>query len=361
MQGLGNLEWHLQASLEVGSNSRPGTPWPASWNTARLHEASEAIRQHMLPLLTFSEVARLSRTCMDWHQLISTTPVHQLSAECRRGLLPAGVTSYRSFREVLQLRSALMARLRGQLPPNISMRCLSLPGHALKNVSWSPQTDQDQPSQWIQTMQLQYEPSEEAFDDVWSIDVVDLASCQPAKPQAQVQGDCTEQFPAQLSGQATSLTCDFALETAPRAAFCPLHVAWARQQASATWTADGMHLVVLARPVQGRPVVTIDPACQPETSQEAMDPQISLMWGTLLVVDAVSRSEVAASSKLALTPHGPGRLSPSGDVLLWSISPSLTSHTCDQKVAAYRLPDLRALYQVQVPHDLFWIRAFHQR
>ena len=86
----------------------------SSLDQARLHEASEALREHVLPSLTFQELIALSRTCTNWQHVISATPFHQLLAICLKGLLPNGLTSSKSFQQVLQRQNSHPGQIEGQ-------------------------------------------------------------------------------------------------------------------------------------------------------------------------------------------------------------------------------------------------------
>ena len=65
-------------ALDLSSNGQP-------CRARSLQQASEALREHLLPHLGFSTLMALSRASSDWHQLISTTPLTQLASHANLG------------------------------------------------------------------------------------------------------------------------------------------------------------------------------------------------------------------------------------------------------------------------------------
>lgn len=76
------------------------------------------------------------------------------------------------------------------------------------------------------------------------------------------------------------------------------------------------------------------------------------------MLDVAARSEIVAGNVLAITDHGPGRVSPARDMLLWSTS-HLTSlvSACDKEVVAPSLPNMQELYRVQARPDFLKDRS----
>ncbi len=129
-----------------------------------LQQASEALREHLLPHLGLPTLMALSRASSDWHQLILTTPLTQLAGHANRDLLPYGMTSHQPLREVLQERGSLLGRLRRHHNPGNGIG-LAAPGpmqnrapchqQGMCTLTWSPQPDITQPSQHILIWRLQ--------------------------------------------------------------------------------------------------------------------------------------------------------------------------------------------------------------
>ena len=199
----------------------------SSWDQRQLHIISEALQKHMLPLLTFTEIAALSGTCTDWHHIIALTPVEQLPARCLEGLLPPGITSNKLFNMVFQQQGNLMVKLKGREPLNPDVVQLDVvPGNRVCKVAWSPQRDLDRPSQWIQVMQRPIRESRggETAEPHMIASVVDLRACQHDKSQSQ-----TLMQPAPL-------------------VLTHLHSAQEPDNMSATWAIDGKHIAILTWP-----------------------------------------------------------------------------------------------------------------
>ncbi len=141
-----------------------------------LQQASEALREHMLPHLGFPMLMALSRASPDWHQLISTTPLAQLSGHVSRDMLPHGMYSHQPLCEVLQERGSLVARLRRDHKPLQQASHDTVPHqHSESHVqgmcilSWSPQPDISQPSQHILILRPWTDPYYQGHERIASI------------------------------------------------------------------------------------------------------------------------------------------------------------------------------------------------
>ena len=123
---------------------------------AMLHEAAGAAQEHLLAELNLRTLMALSRTCRAWHHLIATCPFSQLLPSIQHQLLPSGLSAQEPFRDVLQQRADLVARLRGKKPLNHHLQQLAYTGRSMWGLSWSPQSDLSQPSRWLRVLELQH-------------------------------------------------------------------------------------------------------------------------------------------------------------------------------------------------------------
>ena len=234
---------------------------------SQLHIIKEALRKHMLPLLTFTEIAALGSTCTDWHHIIALTHVQQLPARCLEGLLPPAISSKRPFCKVLQQQGSLMAKLKGREPLNPVVLQLDVASNRVCKLAWSPQTDLDMPSQWIQVMQRPAKESSggKTAEAHMIATVVDLHACQRESP-------CSK---TPLQPARTMLN--------------HLHSAQEPDDMSVTWTIDGRQIAILMWPF-------LMPTY----------PEVDRTSCRLLLVNANSCADISASSHLSL--KGPVRL-----------------------------------------------------
>ena len=98
---------------------------------SKMLEAHEALRQYTLPCLRLRNIMHLAGTCRGWHQLITDTPLHQLSEEARRLLLPSGLNSSLPLPQLVKQQAQLLARLRGKGGFTPGIQRLSLKDDAL--------------------------------------------------------------------------------------------------------------------------------------------------------------------------------------------------------------------------------------
>ena len=143
-----------------------GNPEAASQIYAQISKAGNALRSHTFPLLGLCNVMQLAGTCRAWRQLIEVTPLHELSAEIRRAVLPSGLTSSLPLFQVVKQQAQLLARLRGKhgFTPRVqplSFTAGLLQGNAPQSTSppvsqlgfqeilWSPCTCPEESSHWL--------------------------------------------------------------------------------------------------------------------------------------------------------------------------------------------------------------------
>ncbi|KAK9819532.1 hypothetical protein WJX74_006375 [Apatococcus lobatus] len=290
---------------------------------ARLHEVSEALREHVLPCLTFLELLLLGRTCMDWYNIIASTPIQQLPARSLKGLLPPGLTSGKSFRQVFQQRRSLVAKLRGKAPFHANILQLAFPDSKILRVAWSPQKDLDSRSRWIL---VEHNPWDQLYHHhprmaECSMHVVNLG---------------TEAFAE--SSEAADLG-KFSGLFGPQAGHQHILTALAYHRLSAAWTVDGKHIAVTS-------AATSDPGGDELFNQR---PILTLALRKLDNTGAASFEQV-----VSLDGHGLSAVNTAGDAVLLAVWTSDAADEDDykQSVACHSLPGLQQRFAAGSPPDL---------
>ena len=145
-----------------------GSPQAAFQIYSQISEAEDALRQHMLPCIGLRDIIQLAGTCRAWHQLMMDTPLHQLSEEAHRAVLPLGLTSSLLLLQHVKQQAQLLARLRGKHGFAPGIQHLSFRDHSLdgsrhgnaqqSNVApqlefdemlWSPCDCSEDASRWL--------------------------------------------------------------------------------------------------------------------------------------------------------------------------------------------------------------------
>ena len=331
-----------------------------------LHQADEALREHLLPYLSFPMLMALSRASSDWHHLIFTTTLTHPAGHANRKMLPCGMISHQSLREVLQERGSLLARLRRQHKPGYAIgvdashdpapmqnptRCHE---QGMCILTWSPQPDISQPSQHILISGLQtYVNSDSGFQGYERIaSVLDLSTGRPVEFRA--ARSCIVPF------KPAALGADFSQESVRQAvpgrerlpddmarygAGNDQHKLDESQQEAqehnlaqcinighaklAAWTADARHVIIILSGPRTSP--------HPAGSRGRT--------GSLILVDTLLHS------RLMLFPQAherfpPGAISPAGNMIL-----SQSSHPPDFDISLnlYQLPSLQHQFSVGPP------------
>ena len=142
-------------------------PQAAPQICSQVSEARGALQQHMSSVLGLRDILHLTGTCRTWHQLIEDFPVHQLSQEARRAVLPPGLKSGLPLLQLVKQQAQLLERLRGKhgFTPGIqhlgfqaNLADGSQQGHAqqtgsmplqFREILWSPCTSLEVASRWL--------------------------------------------------------------------------------------------------------------------------------------------------------------------------------------------------------------------
>ena len=334
----------------------------AQWD---LHKAGEAVWQHLLPHLCFSNLLALSRTSSHWHQLILATPVHQLRADAVRVLLPSGMTSCQSLGGTLQERANLMARLRGKLQPSgdaanapnntvAFIQHQAFQGQAVGNILWCPQTDISTPSQHIGITNIERisAPHDVPEDDKYRLVVtlLDLSRGQPVNLQA--TGCYRVATESQMSTQA-ALTGPSWQALAGTVQPGPVQCK-SLEDTAASWIADGQHLVVTLLDVS--PLASPDATSARAASEADLgtDPTSHLDWSEdpMILVNIPAGSKAMVCNQHARRYISPGPISPSNDMMIWvQQSPNRmpNSSASEDCLAVYQLPSLEMHPMVEPP------------
>ena len=82
-------------------------------------------RQALSPHMDLQQIMLLAGTCRAWRQLITLTPVHELSAEARRAVLLCGLSTSLPLLQLLQQQAQLLARITDQHSDPLQIQHLS--------------------------------------------------------------------------------------------------------------------------------------------------------------------------------------------------------------------------------------------
>ncbi len=335
-------------ALDLSSNSQP-------CRARSLQQASEALREHLLPHLGFSTLMALSRASSDWHQLISTATLTQLASHANLDLLPHGMSSHQPLREVLQERGSLLSRLRRQHEPghSIGVDAKHDPTSMLHSheqgmciLAWSPQPDISQPSQHILISRLQTFVTSasgcQAYERIAS--VLDVSTGRPVEFCA--ARSCI--VPVKNAASGADASQDFLRQAEPGVGRHPNDMAQhcagndqqklneGQQEAQeqnlaqctsirhatlAAWTADARHVIITLS--------------SPHST------------GSLMLADTLLKS------RLMLVPQDyegfpPGAISPAGTMIL---SESTRPPDFDISLNLYQLPSLQHQFSMGPPDD----------
>ncbi len=319
-----------------------------------LQQASEALREHMLPHLGLSTLMALSRACSDWHQLIFTTPLDQLARHQNRDLLPHGMTSHQPLGEVLQERGSLVARLRHDHKPRQHASHDTVPyQHPESHVqgmcilSWSPQPDISQPSQHILISRPWTDPYYQGYERITSVldlhtgQLVDFhagrscvasteaatAAADPSQDSALGRRERNASNMAQLNAGTDQHKLDEGQQEAQE--HMPAQCINIRHARSAAWAADAQHATITLS--------------SPQTSPHSAD--ASGRTGTLILADVLLRTRAIMLTQ----PHESfpqGAISPAGDMILSQTSTPLNP---DVRLNIYSLPSLQHHFLLAAP------------
>ena len=159
---------HLRVAADAVQMPRERSLHDASRICHQTFAGSDALQQHMLPCLGLYNLMQLASTCRAWHQLIVDIPLHQLSEEARRDVLPSGLTSSLPLLQLLKQQAQLLARLRGKhgFTPDVqrfsfrgdlvngsqqgsSQQSRCVPQYKFRKILWSPCTCLEEASRWL--------------------------------------------------------------------------------------------------------------------------------------------------------------------------------------------------------------------
>ena len=76
--------------------------------------AAGALWQVLQPYLGLRQIMLLAGSCRAWHQLITLTPVRELSEEARRAVIPSGLTCSLPLLPLVKQQAQLIARISGK-------------------------------------------------------------------------------------------------------------------------------------------------------------------------------------------------------------------------------------------------------
>ncbi len=303
-----------------------------------LQQASEALREHLLPHLGLPTLMALGRASSDWHQLISTTPPAQLAGHANRDMLPHGLSSHQPLHEVLQERGSLLGRLRRNCKPSHKLSHDASHDNLTDTVpyqhsefhvpemcilSWSSQPDISQPSQHILISRPQTEPWHQGFEH--NVSVLDLLTGRPVEFHA--ARSCVASAGAAMA--AASPSQESMQHPSPGREGPSSHMAQLnagndqhefkesqqqalngqehmpapyiniRHAALAAWAADARHVVIALS--------------KPQTSPHPRDP--CSQTGSLILADILLRTRAMMLTQ-ACERFAQGAISPAGDMLL---------------------------------------------
>ncbi len=305
-------------ALDLSSNGQP-------CRARSLHcwqQASEALREHLFPHLSLPTLMALSRASSDWHQLISTTPPTQLAGHQRRDLLPHGMISHQPLCEVLQERGSLVARLSHDTVPyqhsesHVQGTCF---------LSWSPQPDISRPSQHILISRPQAERGHQEYERDAS--VLDLLTGRLIEFQA--ARSCGTSAAHLHAGKDQHKIDESHQQALDRREHRPARCINIRRALFASWAADARHAIITL-------------SNQP-TSPHPADP--SGRAGSHILVDTLLRTRAMMLTR-ACERFPRGAISPTGNMILSTMSPSLGSDICHN---IYQLPTLQHRFPVAPP------------
>lgn len=208
-----------------------------------LYEASDALCEHVLSRLCLPTLMALSRVSVQWHEIIMALPVHQLSAQASRALLPPGISSCQTFRKVLQERAGLLDSLRSHLEPsqNTGRHPDEDPSLQLHQIFWSPQFEISKPSQHIMISRVQSEKPSLDHPARYGLvtTVVDLSTSRPVGFQAAECHVVSAQVPDMPAKGSVRQAHPKRSDKTGLAATMNL-----RPVSQAAWTADGQHIII---------------------------------------------------------------------------------------------------------------------
>ena len=309
-----------------------------------LQQASEALREHLLPHFGFPTLMALSRASSDWHQLIVTAPFTQLAGHAIRDLLPHGMNSRQPLCEVLQERGSLVARLRRDYKPLQHASHDKVPyQHPESHVqgmcilSWSPQPDISQPSQYILVLRPLTGPYYQRYECIATI--LDILTGQPVEFHAgrsrvasmeaatvaagPLQESALQKRERHASDMAQLRDQQEAQES------IPVQCINIRHAVSTAWAADGRHAIITLASPQ-KPPHPAD-AC--------------LGDGTLILADVLLRTKgmmlAQAHERFPL-----GGISPAGNMILSQKSAPLAPVIC---LNIYHLPSVQHHFLLAPP------------
>ena len=116
-------------------------------------EASGALWHALSPHMDLRQIMLLAGTCRAWRQLITLTPVLQLSAEVRHAVLPSGLTTSLPLLQLLKQQAQLLQRITGKHSDPPQIQPLSFepldPMQQIRDLEWSPCVDFEDASRYI--------------------------------------------------------------------------------------------------------------------------------------------------------------------------------------------------------------------
>ena len=316
-----------------------------------LYEAGDALRQHLLGHLCFPNLLALSKASSQWHELILATPMHKLGGNAVRMLLPSGVTSRQSLRRELQERANFLARLRGKSLPGrqgadapdnapAEIQRLTFQGGPVENILWSLQADSSQPSQHIciYTVDRGISAAADLPDNdkhEFVLTLLDVPTGQPVNLHA------TECYSLALATQARAQAAparpslqSFTSAMQPGPVRCKKDLGY-----SASWTADGRHLVVTSNPPY---------RCLPILPSPSGPPASPMMLANIS-----ARSVAAVGNQLARQLVVATEISPKKNMVLWVQESAQRRQNgkpaLDDQFAVRLLPSLELQYIVEPP------------
>ena len=125
----------------------------ASQGSSPMMEASGALWQALSPHLDLRQIMLLAGTCRAWRQLITLTPVHELSAEARHAVLPCGLTTNLPLLQLVKQQAQLLAQIAGKHsdPPQIQQLSFEPldSRQRIEDLEWSPCVSLEDASRYI--------------------------------------------------------------------------------------------------------------------------------------------------------------------------------------------------------------------
>ncbi len=280
-----------------------------------LHEAREALREHLVCHLSLPTLMALSKASTEWRQLILTTPFFQLPSHARKLLLPKDMSSQRSLWETLQERAALMAELRRHYSPNHKIGNHQICNKIMnpdvvqglgKDVLWSPQPDISKPSQYLLLFREQiWLPGSCSYESIAT--VLDLPV---GKPLEFISAVCS----LPIEGAAAEAASGSSKEIPEQAQHVNMRKAVAR------WTADGQRLVI-----------------KHHTSPSK--------FGRLMLADLAQQTVDIICQANGLEYFDPGHISPTGKMWI----PSEDGRCSPRHLKIYHIPNLELHFSKETP------------